>query len=128
MHRLGRLASGVVLAAIVGAAPANVASGQAHTTFGQLCQRNSNFCMAVVGQARSTTTEREITRFINSLVNANVQYGTHGIHGCETALTPAIQVTCILASSDTRQYLTKIDKDFKASHLFRVVKTRIPSA
>lgn len=127
MKRFGRHTSGVIMAAIVSVMPANSAFGQSHTTFAQLCQRNSNFCTAVIGQARPNTTEREISRFITSITNANAQYGSHGIHECLNVRTPAIQVTCVLTSSDTRKYLAKIETVFRASKLFRVVKTRIPS-
>lgn len=127
MRRVGRIATGVIVAATMILSPTNSAFGQSNSSFAQLCQRNSNFCWAVVGQARSSTTEREVSRFINSITEANAQFGTHGIHECENVRTPSIQVTCILAASDTRKFLAKIETVFIASKLFRVVKTRIPS-
>jgi hypothetical protein len=126
VRRLRRFGSCVIVAATLILLPANSAFGQSNPTSAALCQRNPNFCMAVIGQARTSTTEREVGRFITSITNANAQYGEHGIHECDNELTPSIQVTCILASSDTRKYLTKIENDFRASKLFRKVKTRIP--
>jgi hypothetical protein len=126
MGRLSRLGSCVIVAVTLIQLPTSSAFGQSNATLAALCQRNSNFCMAVIGEARTSTTEREVGRFITSLTNANAQFGTHGIHECDNANTPSIQVTCILAPSDTRKYLTRIENDFKASNLFRKVKTRIP--
>jgi hypothetical protein len=116
----------VIVAATVILLPTNSAFGQSNSSFAQLCQRNPNFCLAVVGQARSGTTERDIARFINSITEANAQFGTYGIHECDNVRTPSIQVTCILAPSDTRKYLARIEAIFRASKLFRVVKARIP--
>src|ERR1700690_1335399 len=103
MGHLRRISISVIVTAAVILLPANAAFGQSDATFAALCQRNPNFCWAVIGSARSSTTERQVSRFITSLTDANPQFGGHGIHECDNAITPSIRVTCVLAPSDTRK-------------------------
>lgn len=110
--------------------PAHAALGLSSPALPALCQRNSSFCLAVVGQIHANTTQSEVSRFMDSLLQADARtppLGTYGIHNCANARAPQSVVTCYLWPAAPQGNFLELETAFKASKLFRTVKARIPT-
>jgi hypothetical protein len=122
--------SSVALVATAILVPAHAAFGLSSPVLPALCQRNSNFCLAVIGQVHSKTTQSQIAHFMDSLTEADARtplLGTYGIHNCVNVRTPQSVVTCYLWPAAPQGDLARLETAFKASKLFRTVRARIPT-
>ena len=128
MRKLGRFIFCVTVAAAAFVGPTNSAFGQSNSRSSAKCLSNSNSCPAVVGQLHSRTPQRQVTRFLQSLIEADVTdatlFGVYGIQGCNNPGAPSYKVTCFLWPSAPKNDLAKLETAFKASKLFRSVKLK----
>jgi hypothetical protein len=131
MRHLNRLLCCFTVAATAILVPASSAFGQSDSLSSAKCLNNSNDCRAVVGQLHSSATQRQVSRFLQSIIEADVTeaplLGIYGIQGCNNPGSPSYKVTCFLWPSAPKGDLVKLEAAFKESKLFRSVKLRIPS-
>src|SRR5665213_262907 len=132
MTHLPRLLCCVIVAASAVLVPTNLAFGQSYSLSSTKCLNDSNNCRAVVAQLHTSTTQREVSRFLQSLIESDatrdLPLGIYGIHGCNNPGSPSYKVTCFLWPSAPKTDLQKLDTAFRASKLFRNIKLQIPSS
>jgi hypothetical protein len=121
MRCFGRLLCCLIVTASASLVPINSAFGQSDSHSSEKCSDASNGCPAVVAQPRSRTTQRQVSRFLETLLAADesgaLPLGIYGLHA----------VTCFLWSSAPKGDLVKLQTAFRGSKLFRSVKLRIPA-
>jgi hypothetical protein len=130
MRHLSRLLCCVTVVATAFLVPMNSAFGQSESLSTTKCLNNSSDCPAVIGQLHSHSSQREVSRFLRSLIEADLTeaplLGVYGIHGCSNPGSPSYKVTCYLWPSAPKKDLVKLEGAFRASKLFRNVKLRNP--
>jgi hypothetical protein len=131
MRCFGRLLCCLIVTASASLVPINSAFGQSDSHSSEKCSDASNGCPAVVAQPRSRTTQRQVSRFLETLLAADesgaLPLGIYGLHGCSNPGPPSYAVTCFLWSSAPKGDLVKLQTAFRGSKLFRSVKLRIPA-
>jgi hypothetical protein len=131
MKHLSRLLCCVIVTAAAILVPINSAFGQSESRSSAKCLNDSNDCPAVVAQLHSSTTQRQVSRFLETLIEADatgaLPLGIYGLQGCNNPGPPSYKVTCFLWPSAPKGDLVKLETAFRVSKLFRSVKLRIPS-
>jgi hypothetical protein len=81
-------------------------------------------CPTIVAVARSTTTEHDISEFLNALWQENFKGGPNGpyqLQRCESPGPAPFHVECVLFSTGTPQDLAALRDVFVSSRLFTSV-------
>ena len=131
MWRVGRHLFCIAMAAGALLIPVNPAFGQPHSQSSASCTGATNRCPLFLGQARSGTTQRQVSRFLMALFEANevgaLPMGIYGLHYCSNPGPPPYKVTCFLWPSAPKGDLVKLEVAFRTSKLFRTLTLRIPT-
>jgi hypothetical protein len=102
------------------------------SAFGQIgpkssphCMAGQSSCWAVVAVAKSSTTDRQISRFFLTVITPDsseiASPGTYGLHYCSNPGAAPYKVSCVLWPSATKSKLVRLKSAFTGSHLFRTV-------
>lgn len=102
------------------------------SAFGQIgpkssphCMAGQSSCWAVVAVAKSSTTARQISRFLLTVMTPDLSEiaspGTYAAHYCSNPGQAPYQVSCVLWPFATKSQLVRLKGAFTESHLFRTV-------
>jgi hypothetical protein len=115
---------------VLSAAPflaAGAAKTRAHDATAKICNVATN-CPTIVATAKSTVTERDITRFLAELWSANFEggpLGTYQLQRCSNPGAAPYHVDCVLFSTGTVRDLQALRQVFLSSRLFVSVGAQI---